>query len=94
MSSFSCSSPATRQYEGKWWCFHHDPSEIKKKRTAREAKWKQEQDRDDNIRHEAHKLLKRLGVDGDVAYHWKLKSIEAVTISFEELEKLLKELGR
>ena len=94
MGLFSCTKAGNRKYKDKWWCFHHDPREKEKKRQAQYAKWGAEQKRDDEIGKQANKLLKRLGVEGSVAYHWKLRNTEAITICFEEVEKLLKELGR
>lgn len=92
--SFRCASPATREWQGKWWCFHHDPREKEKKRKAWDEKWERGQKEDDEKKAKADKLLKRLGVEGCIAYHWKRGYHESVTIRFEEVEKILKELGR
>ena len=94
MGLFGCTKPANRKYQNKWWCFHHDPREKEKKRKSQHEKWNTEQKREDEIGAQANKLLKRLGVKGNVAYTWKLRNMMAVTICFEEVEKLLKELGR
>lgn len=94
LSSFSCASPATRQYKGKLWCFHHGPREKEKKRKAQEEKWKQEEKRNDEKRDKAFKLLKRLGVPGEIDYLWKGGYRSAIVISFDEVEKLLQRLGR
>ena len=93
MSSFSCSSPATRQYEGKWWCFHHDPREKEKKLKARNEKWKLEQQEDDHTKRTGIQLLRRLGVVGYIDTH-KFRYVEQVRISFSQIVKLLKELGK
>ncbi len=93
-NSFGCSSPATREYEGKWWCFHHDPREKEKNRKARDEKYKLEQEAGDKKKDMADKLLKRLGVKGSIEYLWKGGCAEAIVIRFDEVEKLLKELGR
>ena len=94
INSFSCSSPGTRQYEGKWWCYHHDPREKEKKLKARNEKWKLEQEADNKKEVTAENLVKRLGVSGHIHHRWKAGYQEAIVISFDEVEKLLKELGR
>jgi len=93
-NSFGCSSPATREYEERWWCFHHDPREKEKKRKAQNEKWKLEQETDDKKKNKADELLKRLGVSGNIHYRWKGGCQSAIVIDFDEVEKLLKELGR
>ena len=93
-SSFGCSKPATRQHGGKWWCFQHDPREKEKAQKTREEKYKREQQVDDQKQHKADLLLKRLKVAGCIQYHWKRGYMSAIVISFDEAEKLLKELGR
>ncbi len=94
MSSFGCSSPATRERDGKWWCFHHDPIAIEKKRKARNEKWEREQEENDKKQDIADKLLKRLGVPGSIKLMWKGGYQSAIVIDFDDAEKLLKELGR
>lgn len=92
--SFSCSSPATRQYKDKWWCFQHDPREKEKKRQKLEENWKRELQEDSQKQHKADQLLKRLGVRGSVGYHWKRGYLSAIIIGFDEVEKLLKKLNK
>lgn len=93
-TSFSCSSPATRQYKSKLWCFHHDPREKEKKHKAQEEKGKQREREDDEKKAIAKKLLKRLGVQGTVEYIWHGGYQSAIVINFDEVEKLLQRLGR
>ena len=94
MGSFGCSKPATKEYQGKWWCFQHDPRETEKKHKAWEEAYNQKQREEKKLQGRADALLKRLGVKGSIEYHWKSGYLSAVVISFDEAEKLLKELGR
>lgn len=94
MGSFSCSNSGTREINGKWWCFHHDPREVEKKQKALKEKWERERKENDKKTDTAGKLLKRLGVSGSIEYLETGGYQSAIVIDFDEAEKLLKELGR
>ena len=94
MGIFGCTKAGNRKYKDKWWCFHHDPREKEKKCKASMEKWDREQKEDDKRKVRAAALLKRLGVEGGIEYGWRGIYQEAIVIDFEEVEKLLKELGR
>ncbi len=94
MGVFGCTKPGNRKYKDKWWCFQHDPREKEKKRKAWDEKFERGQREDDQKKRKADKLLKRLGVQGGIEYTWKGGYQEAIVLDFDEVEKLLKELGR
>ena len=92
MGVFGCTKAGTRKYKDKWWCFHHDPREKEKKRKAWDEKFERGQKEDAQRIRKADKLVKRLGVRGNI--EWLNGYREAIVIDFDEVEKLLKELGR
>lgn len=94
MRGHECGTNATIFRDEKWWCKRHDPQEFEKKMKARKEKLEQQYSADKLMQKQAEQLLKRLKVQGCVEYRWKRGYVDAVVITFDEVERLLKELGR
>lgn len=79
-------------------CPSHDPTRIKKREDAREAKWKAKNDEESAIQAEAEALSVRLGVKGVADFLWisapgAVKYGRRLVISFDDAARLADRLG-
>ena len=89
-----CKKPGKVQHEGKWYCGVHNPE----RRIKRDQEWRAASDARERhsaqIETEGRALLKRLGAAGYVDYGVRSIRVRRLVLSFDDAEKLAKELGR
>ena len=78
---------------GKYYCKQHDPNAVAKRREEREKRFQQEEKRGDDLQRQAKKLLKQLGIKGEIEFSFLAKTYtDAIVISFDEAQKLIDRL--
>lgn len=89
-----CTRPGKVQRDGKWFCGVHNPVRAEQRREKREAEWRARERRIDEIERHGKRLLRRLGVKGNIAWVYGIGVVESITISFTEADKLARRLGK
>ena len=91
----NCMRNGTVEREGFFYCNQHDPEKVKKRREAKRKLQEAQDERDRSLIEEAHRLLKRAGVKGNIFYS-QIRGVykDSVVISFDELHKIITRLER
>ena len=93
-----CSRAGTVERDGGRWCKTHDPERVAARQAERESRYKAKCESQDAITQEGEGLARRLGF-GQVYYdalgpYSRCGYRRALIIAFEDIESLLKALGR
>ena len=96
--SYACSRRGAVERDGKWYCRQHDPDSVQAQRAASDAAYRARCQEQDRIHAEGVALLKRFG-KGSVYYESsgpfsRNGYRRAVVVAFDDLDALLREIGR
>ena len=86
--------------DGKWYCNQHDPERVAARRQVRDQRVAAEKAADAAIEARGAALAKRLGVAARTGHTFesvlrgRLRSAEHIQLSFDDAERLLRELQR